>query len=223
MLFKTYGFVPMYQTLYFMNDLKIGHYMKIPPRIMFMAQLIPSTLACFICVGVQQWQFAHIPDMCMPWQKDGFVCNDVSTFATASIIWGGIGPKRLFGSGQMYVQLGSVRLPHRRAPAHPPSTSLPGATPRPSTATSIFPSAALGLAGFPVPVCWFLLRISVHARDAPTRVTYSLLFSTAVLHAILYVARHYVVSTSGRSPQYASSYRLPRILRLLDAALALDL
>ncbi|OSD05888.1 OPT oligopeptide transporter [Trametes coccinea BRFM310] len=102
MLFKTYGFVPMYQTLYFMNDLKIGHYMKIPPRIMFMAQLIPSTLACFICVGVQQWQFAHIPDMCMPWQKDGFVCNDVSTFATASIIWGGIGPKRLFGIGQMY-------------------------------------------------------------------------------------------------------------------------
>ncbi|KAI0662504.1 OPT oligopeptide transporter [Cubamyces menziesii] len=102
MLFKTYGFVPMYQTLFFMNDLKIGHYMKIPPRVMFMCQLVASTLACFICVGVQQWQFGHITDMCLPTQKDGFVCNDVSTFATASIIWGGIGPRRLFGPGAMY-------------------------------------------------------------------------------------------------------------------------
>ena len=101
MLFKTYGFVPMYQTLFFMNDLKIGHYMKIPPRVMFMCQLVASTLACFICVGVQQWQFGHITDMCLPTQKDGFVCNDVSTFATASIIWGGIGPRRLFGPGAM--------------------------------------------------------------------------------------------------------------------------
>ncbi|KAI0374504.1 OPT oligopeptide transporter [Pilatotrama ljubarskyi] len=102
MVFKTFGFVSMYQSLFFLNDLKIGHYMKIPPRIMFMAQVVASTLACFVCVGVQEWQFAHIEDYCMPSQKDGFTCNDISTFATASIIWGGIGPNRLFGIGAMY-------------------------------------------------------------------------------------------------------------------------
>ncbi len=84
-----------------MNDLKIGHYMKIPPRVMFMAQVVASTLACFVCVGVQEWQFANIEGYCTPTQKDGFVCNDIETFATASIIWGGIGPQRLFSHGAM--------------------------------------------------------------------------------------------------------------------------
>ena len=102
MVFKTFGFVPTYQAMFFLNDLKIGHYQKIPPRVMFMAQVIASTLAVFVCVGVQEWQFANIEDFCMPTQKDGFVCNDISTFATAAIIWGGIGPRRLFSSDGMY-------------------------------------------------------------------------------------------------------------------------
>ncbi|EIW64935.1 OPT oligopeptide transporter [Trametes versicolor FP-101664 SS1] len=102
MVFKTFGFVSMYQSLFFLNDLKIGHYMKIPPRVMFMAQVVASTLACFVCVGVQEWQFANIEGYCTPTQKDGFVCNDIETFATASIIWGGIGPQRLFSHGAMY-------------------------------------------------------------------------------------------------------------------------
>ncbi|KAI0762717.1 OPT oligopeptide transporter [Fomes fomentarius] len=102
MVFKTYGFVPLYQALFFLNDLKIGHYQKIPPRVMFMAQVVASTLACFVCVGVQEWQFANIEDFCQPTQKDGFICNDINTFATAGIIWGGIGPRRLFSPGGMY-------------------------------------------------------------------------------------------------------------------------
>ncbi|TFK93530.1 OPT oligopeptide transporter [Polyporus arcularius HHB13444] len=102
MVFKTFGFVPMYQALFFSNDLKIGHYQKIPPRIMFMSQVLASTLACFVCVGVQEWQFANIEDFCSPNQKDGFICNDIDTFATAGIIWGGIGPRRLFSPGGMY-------------------------------------------------------------------------------------------------------------------------
>lgn len=101
MVFKTFGFVPMYQALFFSNDLKIGHYQKIPPRVMFMSQVVASVLACFVCVGVQEWQFAHIEDFCSPTQKDGFICNDINTFATSGIIWGGIGPRRLFSSGGM--------------------------------------------------------------------------------------------------------------------------
>ena len=102
MVFKTYGFVPLYQSLFFLNDLKIGHYQKIPPRVMFMAQVVASTLACFVCIGVQAWQFANIEGFCSPMQKDGFICNDITTFATAGIIWGGIGPRRLFSAGGMY-------------------------------------------------------------------------------------------------------------------------
>ncbi|KAH9853046.1 OPT oligopeptide transporter [Lenzites betulinus] len=102
MIFKTYTYVSMYQSMFFLSDLKIGHYMKIPPRVMFLAQTLATIISCFVCVGVQEWQFANIEDFCMPTQKDGFFCNDVQTFATASIIWGGIGPQRLFSAGAMY-------------------------------------------------------------------------------------------------------------------------
>lgn len=37
--FKTYGYISMSQALYFLSDFKLGHYMKIPPRSMFFAQV----------------------------------------------------------------------------------------------------------------------------------------------------------------------------------------
>ncbi|XP_037423581.1 oligopeptide transporter 7-like isoform X3 [Triticum dicoccoides] len=38
MCFKVYGYISMHQALMFLQDFKLGHYMKIPPRTMFMAQ-----------------------------------------------------------------------------------------------------------------------------------------------------------------------------------------
>lgn len=37
--FKVYGFISMKQAITFLQDFKLGHYMKIPPRAMFMAQV----------------------------------------------------------------------------------------------------------------------------------------------------------------------------------------
>ncbi|KAG2704926.1 hypothetical protein I3760_05G028600 [Carya illinoinensis] len=46
--FKTYGYMSMAQAVSFLSDFKLGHYMKIPPRSMFLVQeqfwLEPSTL-----------------------------------------------------------------------------------------------------------------------------------------------------------------------------------
>lgn len=39
MCFKVYGYISMAQALTFLADFKLGHYMKIPPRAMFMAQV----------------------------------------------------------------------------------------------------------------------------------------------------------------------------------------
>lgn len=39
MCFKVYGYISMVQALTFVSDLKLGHYMKIPPRIMFSIQV----------------------------------------------------------------------------------------------------------------------------------------------------------------------------------------
>lgn len=38
--FKTYGYISMANALTFLQDFKLGHYMKIPPKSMFAAQVI---------------------------------------------------------------------------------------------------------------------------------------------------------------------------------------
>ena len=122
MMFKTWGYITMAQgehcltslchlyfpdvryflALTFASDFKLGHYMKIPPRAMFWAQVVATVVAGTVQLGVQAWMFTNIPDMCSPDQKDGFICPATEVFGTASIIWGVIGPARQFSKGQVY-------------------------------------------------------------------------------------------------------------------------
>jgi len=44
-VFKTYGFISMGQALAFLSDFKLGHYMKIPPRSMFLVQVHTAHVA----------------------------------------------------------------------------------------------------------------------------------------------------------------------------------
>jgi len=100
MIFKSVAFTGSYQAIIFAGDLKLGHYMKVPPRVMFSVQVFAAVVNSFFVVGVQNWLFTHIPDFCSPTQKDGFKCPGSSTFFTASVIWGAVGPGRLFSAGQ---------------------------------------------------------------------------------------------------------------------------
>ena len=47
--FKTYGYISMSQAVAFLNDFKLGHYMKIPPRSMFIVQVVFSGFSSVIC------------------------------------------------------------------------------------------------------------------------------------------------------------------------------
>jgi hypothetical protein len=38
--FKVYGYMSMNQAVSFLTDFKLGHYMKIPPRSMFLVQVL---------------------------------------------------------------------------------------------------------------------------------------------------------------------------------------
>ncbi|KAI0785549.1 OPT oligopeptide transporter [Abortiporus biennis] len=105
MLFKTWGYITMSQALTFTSDFKLGHYMKIPPRPMFWAQVIASIIALTVQLGVQSWMFTNIKDMCSPDQPNGFICPGTEVFGTASIIWGVVGPARQFSKGQIYYGL----------------------------------------------------------------------------------------------------------------------
>jgi len=105
MMFKTWGYITMAQALQFSADFKLGHYMKIPPRSMFIAQVVATVIAGTVQLGVQAWMFTNIPNMCDPHQRDGFICPSTEVFGTASIVWGVIGPARQFSKGQVYYAL----------------------------------------------------------------------------------------------------------------------
>ena len=96
MMFKTWGYISMYQALTLTSDFKLGHYMKIPPRAMFWAQVVASVVALTTQLGVQAWMFTHIKNMCNSDADNGFICLSTTVFGTASIIWGVISCVILF-------------------------------------------------------------------------------------------------------------------------------
>ncbi|KAI2782836.1 small oligopeptide transporter [Daldinia loculata] len=102
MLFKTYGYITMAQALSFVSDLKFGHYMKIPPRTMFMAQVVATTVSCFIQIAVLNFALGNIEGVCELTQPQRFTCPGGRVFFSASVIWGLIGPSRVFSPGQIY-------------------------------------------------------------------------------------------------------------------------
>ncbi|GAA5939782.1 uncharacterized protein JCM15063_005285 [Sporobolomyces koalae] len=102
MLFKTYSTQTILSGLGFIQDLKFGHYMKIPPRATFAAQIIATTLTSFVQFGVKQWLLHNVRDLCEPHQHFLLTCPGVRVFYSASVTWGLIGPARQFGIDKMY-------------------------------------------------------------------------------------------------------------------------
>jgi OPT family oligopeptide transporter len=99
-IFKTIGAVTTFQGVTIVAaDLKLGHYMKVPPRITFTIQLVATIIASTWVTFVQDWMLSNIEDICTPRQKQGFICSGSTTFATASVIFGAVGPQRLFSPG----------------------------------------------------------------------------------------------------------------------------
>ncbi|OBZ77977.1 Sexual differentiation process protein isp4 [Grifola frondosa] len=104
MMFKTWGYIAMSQAMIFTADFKLGHYMKIPPRPMFWCQVVATIIAGTVQLGVETWMFSSIPDMCQKVQidKSGFTCPNTTVFATASVVFGVIGPTLQFSKGTLY-------------------------------------------------------------------------------------------------------------------------
>lgn len=105
MLFKTYGYITMGQAMQFTADIKLSHYMKIPPRPVFWAQIVATVVAGTVQLGVQSWMFSNIPDLCQQHQADNFICPGTQVFYTASVVWGLIGSNLQFETGQVYHSL----------------------------------------------------------------------------------------------------------------------
>ncbi|KAL4745887.1 hypothetical protein BDW72DRAFT_210933 [Aspergillus terricola var. indicus] len=103
--FKCYGYVTTAHALAFANDLKLAHYVKIPPRQTFWAQVVAVVVSAFVCTGVMNFQITHIPGICQSDQKDRFTCPGVNTYFTAAVLFGSIGARKVFGTGGQYTAL----------------------------------------------------------------------------------------------------------------------
>jgi OPT family oligopeptide transporter len=118
--FKVYGYISMTQALTFLQDFKLGHYMKIPPRAMFHAQMVGTVIAGFVYLGTAWWLIYSIPNICdravlssdSPW-----TCPRDHVFYDASVIWGLIGPRRIFGNLGEYEAINWFFLAGAIAPA----------------------------------------------------------------------------------------------------------
>jgi len=100
----------------FVQDQKLGHYMKLPPRSTFIAQLSACAICSLVQVGTKHLLFATVHDICGAQQEDLLTCASTKVFFTSSIIWlvgpslkriplisrGLIGPSRLFNKGYLY-------------------------------------------------------------------------------------------------------------------------
>lgn len=99
--FKAYGYVTCAHAISFTADLKLAHYLKIPPRFTFWAQMVPALVSTFISVAIIQYQ-VHIEGICTEAAPFRFTCPGINTFFTAAIFWGTIGPRKIWGVGGQY-------------------------------------------------------------------------------------------------------------------------
>ncbi|PIA52583.1 hypothetical protein AQUCO_01000455v1 [Aquilegia coerulea] len=106
--FKTYGYISMTQAVSFLSDFKLGHYMKIPPRSMFLVQFVGTIIAGTVNLCVGWYLLTNISHICEPEflpSDSPWTCPQDRVFFDASVLWGLIGPKRIYGSLGYYSAL----------------------------------------------------------------------------------------------------------------------
>ncbi|KAL2870690.1 small oligopeptide transporter, OPT family [Aspergillus lucknowensis] len=105
MAFKFYGYVTVSQGLEFAADMKLAHYLHIPPRTLFFAQGLATLIGAIVQCGVTVFMLTRIDGICTPQADGGFICPHGLVTYSSSLIWGALGPGRNFTPGQIYGNL----------------------------------------------------------------------------------------------------------------------
>ncbi|KAI8391718.1 OPT family small oligopeptide transporter [Radiomyces spectabilis] len=103
MYFKTLGFNTLNQAGVMASDLKIGHYLKIPPRMVFLNQMIGTVIGCIFNYIVNYSVVNNEREILLD-PVGSNIWNGASpqTINSAAITWGAIGPMVMFGPNSMY-------------------------------------------------------------------------------------------------------------------------
>ncbi|KAJ3077029.1 hypothetical protein HDU98_009430 [Podochytrium sp. JEL0797] len=117
MTFKTLSSVAMAQGLTLVSDMKLGHYMKIPPRSLFLAQFVGSVLGAVISTGIATILCDQLNGNSGA-STSGILSSGVDTvvhstwtgiqykaFLSEGILFGAIGPSEFLGFGTHYFKI----------------------------------------------------------------------------------------------------------------------
>ncbi|KAK4108537.1 OPT superfamily oligopeptide transporter [Canariomyces notabilis] len=83
----------------YVQDQKMAHYVKIPPRAVFRSQIGTIIITCFVAVATQNFILENVKGLCTPDQPSRFTCaNDGHPLYASSLMWGLLGSERMFNS-----------------------------------------------------------------------------------------------------------------------------
>ncbi|KAF8951971.1 hypothetical protein BGZ52_008779 [Haplosporangium bisporale] len=105
MAFKCYGYMAMSQATSLLSDLKLGHYMKIPPRSMFISQFWGTLIGSIfnyatmtlIIDSNRSYLDGTVDDPAGLWTGQG-----IQIFWGSGLIYGALGPARMFALDGKY-------------------------------------------------------------------------------------------------------------------------
>ncbi|XXG55173.1 hypothetical protein AAC387_Pa03g2898 [Persea americana] len=103
--FRAYNRVSMLQALYLLSNLKLGHYLKIPPRSIFIIQVVGEVITSFIHVGVGWWLLSTIKNICEPDKLpkgSPWTCPIEHVVFDGTVQSGVVGPSLLFFPHGLY-------------------------------------------------------------------------------------------------------------------------
>jgi uncharacterized oligopeptide transporter (OPT) family protein len=86
-LFKSFAVQSLAEALTFVQDLKLGHYIKVSPRATFMVQMVSTFMSAIVQVGVKEWMFHNVKNICTDDQPQKLTCPHNRVYFTASAVW----------------------------------------------------------------------------------------------------------------------------------------
>ncbi|RKP09680.1 OPT oligopeptide transporter protein-domain-containing protein [Thamnocephalis sphaerospora] len=104
-MFKVYGTASLSQCMTLVGDMKLGRYMKVPPRQLFVAQLWGTVIGALVNYAALLWVLANKSDVLRGAARDPTQQWDArvtKVFYSSSVLWGAVGPSSVFGRDSPY-------------------------------------------------------------------------------------------------------------------------
>ncbi|KAG0042933.1 hypothetical protein BGZ83_012015 [Gryganskiella cystojenkinii] len=102
-VFKCYSYMTLYQCMNLTSGFKLGHYMKVPPRKIFITVLYGTIVGAFVNIQVLDWVLIYNRQALFDADpRSGWSFRNLDLFFSASLLWGAISPERLFAASSIY-------------------------------------------------------------------------------------------------------------------------